>query len=381
MNKRDKAIIDNWREEMQAARTYELLGKAEEDPRRKKLFEELAQMERTHAARWRQRMAELGIAEPKPPSDGRAKKFAVMARRLGPVKTLERIEQDERRHAREFEGQIRDTHEEDARILRQIAHDETDLAQRLQDALVRAREERELSNILRKEKWHVKGGTWISDAVYGANDGLAAVFGIVSGMAGFTGGSRIVLVAGLAGMLASSLSMGASAYLAAKSEKEVIDSELERERQEIVEEPAEERRELELLYLLKGLSDSEAASLADRLSKNPEGMLSTLANEELGISSSRTPNPWNSLLSSMISTALGACVPLIPFFFATGMPAVVAALIISLLAHFVVGVLKSMLTTRNWFASGMEMTVVGVIVSVAMYILGRLLEQSGLQAG
>ncbi|MEI6916127.1 MAG: VIT1/CCC1 transporter family protein, partial [Armatimonadota bacterium] len=192
------------------------------------------------------------------------------------------------------------------------------------------------------------------------------------------GQGKLVLVAGLAGMVASALSMGSSAYLAAKSEKEVMDSELQRERVEIEEDPDEEKRELELIYKLKSFSDEEAAMLVDRLSKNPEDMLTTLAHEELGISRSSLPNPWTSMASASLSTAIGAAIPLAPFFFMSGMPAVYASLIISLLAHFAVGALKSILTSRSWFSSGMEMTLVGVIVSVATYGLGKLLEGMGL---
>src|SRR5947209_11278003 len=77
-----------------------------------------------------------------------------------------------------------------------------------------------LEAMLKGEKWHVSTGSWIGDAIYGINDGLGAVFGIVSGMAGYAGGSHLVLVAGMFGMLASALSMGSSAFMASKSERE-----------------------------------------------------------------------------------------------------------------------------------------------------------------
>src|ERR1700674_2462239 len=119
-----------------------------------------------------------------------------------------------------------------------------------------------LDAILHRERWHVRGAGWIGDAIYGVNDGLGAVFGIVSGMAGYTGGSEVVLAAGVAGTLASALSMGAGAYLASKSEREVYESEVSRERAEIQDDPQEERLELELFYQLKGLSPEEASAMA-----------------------------------------------------------------------------------------------------------------------
>ena len=129
-----------------------------------------------------------------------------------------------------------------------------------------------LDTILGRERWHVRGTGWIGDAIYGVNDGLGAVFGIVSGMAGYTGGSEVVLAAGLAGTLASALSMGAGAYLASKSEREVYESEVTRERRELEDDPEEERTELELFYQLKGFSPEEARTMVGRLMAGQEGV-------------------------------------------------------------------------------------------------------------
>src|SRR5262249_41580444 len=218
-----------------------------------------------------------------------------------------------------------------------------------------------LDTILHRERWHVHGSGWVGDAIYGVNDGLGAVFGIVSGMAGYTGGSEVVLAAGLAGTLASALSMGSGAYLAAKSQREVYESEVARERREIEEDPHEEILELELFYQLKGFSADEARTMAERLQKEPKQFLRSLVHEELGLSEEAFPNPWRSTVSATLSTAVGGFIPIIPFFFTIGMPAVIASFVISTLAHFVVGASKSLVTTRSWWASGLEMTAVGVI--------------------
>ena len=227
-----------------------------------------------------------------------------------------------------------------------------------------------LDTILHRERWHVRGTGWIGDAIYGVNDGLGAVFGIVSGMAGYTGGSQVVLAAGLAGTLASALSMGAGAYLASKSEREVYESEVSRERAEIEEDPHEELLELELFYQLKGFSPEEARSMAERIQKEPKQFLRTLVHEELGLSEETFPNPLRSTVSASISTAIGGFIPIIPFFFAVGMPAVIASFIISTIAHFIVGASKALITTRSWWASGLEMTVVGIIEAAITYGLG-----------
>src|SRR5262245_18436927 len=159
-----------------------------------------------------------------------------------------------------------------------------------------------LDAILHRERWHVRGTGWIGDAIYGVNDGLGAVFGIVSGMAGYTGGSEVVLAAGLAGTLASALSMGAGAYLSSKSEREVYESQDARERTDIEEDPHEEILELELFYQLKGLSAEEARAMAERLHSQPKQFLRALVHEELGLSEETFPNPWRSTVSATVST-------------------------------------------------------------------------------
>ena len=227
-----------------------------------------------------------------------------------------------------------------------------------------------LESILHRERWHVRGTGWIGDAIYGVNDGLGAVFGIVSGMAGYTGGSEVVLAAGLAGTLASALSMGAGAYLASKSEREVYESEVSRERAEIEEDPHEELLELELFYQLKGFSAEESRTMAERIQREPKQFLRTLVHEELGLSEETFPNPVKSTISASLSTAVGGFIPIIPFFFTVGMPAVVASFIISTIAHFAVGASKALVTTRPWWASGLEMTVVGVLEAAITYGLG-----------
>src|SRR5207344_270206 len=124
---------------------------------------------------------------------------------------------------------------------------------------------------------------------------------------------------------ASALSMGAGAYLASKAQREVYESEISRERKEIEENPDEELVELELFYQLKGFTAEEARAMAERMQKKPKQFLRALVQEELGLSEETFPNPWRSTLSASVSTAVGGFVPIIPFFFAVGMPAVVAS--------------------------------------------------------
>jgi VIT1/CCC1 family predicted Fe2+/Mn2+ transporter len=163
--------------------------------------------------------------------------------------------------------------------------------------------------------------------------------------------------------------MATGAFLAERSEAEVAEANLSRERQEIAAHPEEEREELSLFYQLKGLSETDADRIAEQLSRDPDAMLKALAVEELG-GGGEAHSPAQAALAGGLSTALGAIVPVIPFFFVTGTTGVVLAAIVSLVAHFAVGAAKSLVTLRTWWAAGLEMTAAGVIVGGATYLVG-----------
>jgi VIT1/CCC1 family predicted Fe2+/Mn2+ transporter len=227
-----------------------------------------------------------------------------------------------------------------------------------------------LDRILGREKWHRTGASWISGAIYGANDGLAAVFGIVAGVSGATGGSAAVLTAGLAGAIASALSMATGAFLAERSEAEVVAANVERERQEIAEHPEEEKEELSLFYQLKGIDQQTADEFAEQMSRRPDAMLQALTTEEFGVTAGATGDPAEAAVAAGLSTGLGAIIPVIPFMITTGTAAIVAAAVVSLIAHFLVGAAKSLVTLRSWWSAGLEMTAAGLIVGSATYLIG-----------
>jgi predicted membrane protein (TIGR00267 family) len=236
-----------------------------------------------------------------------------------------------------------------------------------------AHPQRKLDTLLRRETWHVRAGGWIGQAIYGVNDGLGAAFGVVSGVSGATGAnSEFVLLSGFAAMVASALSMGSGAYLAMKSEREVYEAEVEREKGEIDSNPEEEIEEMELFYQLKGFTEAEAKALTKRLAEKPDQMLKTLVHEELGLSPETFPNEWKAAISATISTAIGAAVPVLPFLFASGMTALFISLIVSTAAHFLVGASKVLVTGRSWLKSGTEMTLVGLGEAGVTYAIGML---------
>ena len=180
------------------------------------------------------------------------------------------------------------------------------------------------------------------------------------------------------GMIASALSMGSGAYLAAKSEREIYMAEVAREREAIRMNGPEARELLSLYYQVKGLPEEDAIHMVNHIASDPEQLLRALASERLGSSEDALATPMVSASSGALSTAVGAIIPVIPFFFMQGLPAVIAAAIVSLAAHFAVGAAKSLVTVRSWWASGLEMTVVGALEGAVTYGIGILLGKGGL---
>jgi VIT1/CCC1 family predicted Fe2+/Mn2+ transporter/rubrerythrin len=367
-----EALNQNWQREVEGMRTYRDLAAREKDQGRRRVLLKMAEAEERHAQKWERKLVELGAPLPQERRTWRMRLKGWMRRQVGTEAALRHMEGEEDRDIARYESQARAINDLEAQqMLREVRREEESHGRVIREIIKPIGTQGMLDVMLRRERWHKRGGGWLGDAIYGANDGLGAVFGIVSGVAGATGSaSHIVLISGLAGMLASALSMGSGAYLATKSEREVYEAEIARERGEIEEDPEEEREELSLMYQLKGFSEEEAHLLATRLAEQPEQFLRTMAHEELGLSEESFPNPWTSALSAMISTGLGAFIPIIPFFFLSGIPAILAAAGISLVAHFAVGAAKTLVTGRSWISSGTEMTVVGAIEAVITYALG-----------
>jgi vacuolar iron transporter family protein len=357
-------------------RLYTALAEREPNESRKKALMGLARTESGHAERWIETLQKLGARVPPDRDTLRDRVWRWALVQSGTDNALQRAES----------GEVDDTvlytelaklapTEADRKNIQGVLHDEQvhgaamQHSERSNPAPV-AGPQATLDTILHRESWHRTGGGWIGQAIYGANDGLGSVFGIVSGVAGATAGGEAVLVAGLAGMLASALSMGSGAYLATKTEREVQEAELRRERRELETHPEEEQEELSLFYQLKGVPEDEAKTLASRLIAQPEAALKTLGSEELGLSEQSFPSPWVAALSAMLSTASGAFIPIIPFFFTRGYPAIIASFVISTLAHFAIGAAKTVVTGLSPWRSGGEMTVVGLGEAIVTYLLG-----------
>jgi VIT1/CCC1 family predicted Fe2+/Mn2+ transporter len=351
----------------------------------------LAQAELEHAELWAERIKELGGNEPvyhgKPGGDADS-----LSNRAGGIRmALRRLEIEESRHIASYGEQLKAMGDEGSiTILDHVIEDEKEHYREL-GSLLRGHytapsgaskidPKAVLEEMLAKRNQGRKQpGAWIGDAIYGVNDGLGAIFGIVSGVSGATAGNQsYVLLAGLSGMIASALSMGSGAYLAAKSEREIYHAELAREREAIQMNGPEARELLSLYFQVKGLPEEDAAHMVNHIASDPEQLLRALASERLGSSEEALSNPLVSATSGALSTAVGAMIPIIPFFFMQGIPAIIAAAVISLIAHFAVGAAKSLITVRSWWSSGLEMTVVGALEGAVTYGIGILLGKGGM---
>jgi vacuolar iron transporter family protein len=358
------AFAHHWQDEADASYLYRLLSVAEHDPRKRDLYQRLAHVEERHTKIWGDLLAASGRpVGPFRPSL-RARAMALLGRTLGPRALLPLLLAEEGREVRAYLEMHRSTPAG---------------AAGQGEALLLARESAEhattLGDIANRgtEPWHrIEAGGFLRNVIYGFNDGLTANFGLVAGVIGATAAAQhqAIVVAGVAGLIADALSMGASGFLAAKSEQEVYTHEIAMERAEIELMPEVERDELALIYELKGMDKDAACDLATEVMKDPKRMLEEQVREELKIGGQDIASPLREGWTTGLATAFGALIPVLPFFFLHGAPAIALSFVIAMLSHFLVGAARSIFTGRGVFRSGLDMFVVGLGVAAVGYFVG-----------
>ena len=376
-------LLQAWHGEVQANQMYTLLAGRLGSFHQAEIIRSIAAAEASHRERIEKRLYELGEPVPNVASV-KLSPFQRLQARLAPVEFV--IARMEAAEAFEITDRYkRSTGDPDTdQVLEAIRVEEQGHSKSLESMEVAHRAvepppsstQSRLNRILGRESWHRTGAGWISGAIYGANDGLAAVFGIVAGVSGATGGSSFVLTAGLFGAIASGLSMATGAFLAERSEAEVSAANVARERQEIIDNPAEEMEETSLFYQLKGIDKEMADRLAEQLAASPDALLKVHAPEELG-SIETASRPVQAAIAAGVSTFIGAMVPVMPFFWLRGTTGVITAAVVSLIAHFLVGASKALFTLRSWWSAGLEMTLAGIIVGGITYAIGLVLKVGG----
>ncbi|HVN63581.1 MAG TPA: VIT1/CCC1 transporter family protein [Candidatus Binataceae bacterium] len=222
------------------------------------------------------------------------------------------------------------------------------------------------------EQVHAAGGSWVRDLMLGLNDGLVASFAVTSGVAGAFASERIVVMAGLAEMLGGAVSMGLAAFISARSQIEFYESEADREREEITKWPERERDEITQIYRAKGFSGALLDQIVAHITSDPARWRSVMMREELGFDESSFDRPLNSALTVGLSYLAGAAVPVAPYLFLTPGTGVIASAAAAALVLFAVGAVKTIVTSRSWWRSGLESMMTGIVAAAVTFGAGRL---------
>ena len=224
---------------------------------------------------------------------------------------------------------------------------------------------------------NVGGGT-LRAGVFGANDGLVSNTCLVMGVAGAAVEPGVIVLTGIAGLLAGAFSMAAGEFISMLSQREMFEHQIAQEADELKRYPKEEAEELALIYAARGLDKKEARSLAKKLIANPDHALDTLAREELGLNPDDLGSPIGAAISSFIAFSIGASLPLIPFLLHFGGNDVAVAAGISGVALFLIGAILSLFSGKSAFIGGLRMLAIGAAAATATYFIGSLFNVSGI---
>src|SRR5881396_4205593 len=256
--------LHHWQDEADAAYLYLVLAGQEPDQKRKDVYIKLAGVEQRHVQMWEKLLAEHGhpVGRPRPSVNARLR--AWFGRRFGPSYLLPLLLKEEGLEVKGYMDLHRESSLDDARdVSLKLAKESALHAETLAD----------LSGVA-SEPWHkTESGGFLRNVVYGFNDGLTANLGLVAGVIGAAVAPHMVLLSGIAGMFADALSMGASGYLAAKSEQEVYDHEIAMEKEEIRIMPDVEEEELALVYQTKGIEAGIARKMAAEVMRDSQRAL------------------------------------------------------------------------------------------------------------
>lgn len=331
---------EGWHEEKRSAYLYRVMAEAEAGTPRADLFRGLAAEAEGQAAIWAR---QTGAAVPEYAPDLRARMVAALVRRHGP------------------------------RALRSVL-----VAMKVRGLSVysHAAPGHPLPTTLEevgKRHRGVSGGGNLRAAVFGVNDGLVSNASLILGVAGASANSSVILLSGVAGLLAGAFSMAAGEYVSVRSQREMFEHQIGLERDELAQYPEEEAEELALIYAARGLSREDAQKLAKAIISDPAQALDTLAREELGLNPEDLGSPWGVAIFSFLSFAAGALVPLLPFFALSGGRALVISIGVTALALFAVGAAISLFTGRSAVRDGLRMLFIGAAAGALTYAIGKLL--------
>lgn len=331
--------LESWRDEQQAIYLYEVMAQAEAGTSREKLFRELAVAAQAQAAIWAGAME--GGAPAFAPSL-RVRVAAGLIRKFGPRRVRHVLSALKVRGMAVYLGNL-PGHEMPLNVAEVGARHKT------------------------------AGGGNLRAMVFGVNDGLVSNASLILGVAGAAAEPKVILLSGVAGLLAGAFSMAAGEYISVRSQREVFEYQIGLERDELAKYPQEEAAELALIYAARGVPKEDARKLADKLIADPKVALDTLARDELGLNPSELGSPIGAALSSFTAFAIGALIPLGPFLFAAGLPALITAIALASASLFGVGAALSLFTGKGAITSGLRMLLIGGCAGGATFGIGHLL--------
>jgi vacuolar iron transporter family protein len=338
------ALLESWREEQRSAFLYRKIADKETGHPRSALFLELAQAAESQGRIWADRIVATGGQVP----SGYAPEFrtrlaAALVAKFG-VKPMRGV-----LAALKVRGMSLYTKSDAGHAT----------PQRLEDVGLRHR-------------GAASGGN-LRAAVFGVNDGLLSNASLILGVAGANAEANVILLSGVAGLLAGAFSMAAGEYVSMRSQREMFEYQINLERQELMLYPHEEMQELALIYGGRGMPKAEAEKLAATITSDPEKALDALAREELGLNPDELGSPWGAAVFSFAAFTLGALVPLLPFLVGTGSMALIISIALTAAMLFAVGALLSLFTGRNAFRSGARMLAIGALAGGATFLIGKLM--------
>ncbi len=354
-------LLDNWRGELDAAALYRTLARHERSEERAGVLLELAEAEDRHVDIMAHRLGDMGIPLPKHRLGLRVRLLGLLARVFGARAVLPIVESIEAQDTNAYLGPGQDP------AVAALAGEEQShfrvLGQMTQPGAP--------TEIARHERWHrTGGGGTLRATIFGVNDGLVSNLALVMGFAGAQADADLVMLAGVAGLLAGASSMGAGEYVSMRAQRELFERQIALEETELMLAPEEERAELVLIYRAKGVPAAQAEQLADRILENPEAALDTLVREELGLDPEALGSPWQATISSFLAFSAGAIVPVLAYFSGAGLLQFTISAGLSGVALFSVGVGVSLFTGRNAFYSGARQLGIGAVAAAATFGIG-----------
>jgi VIT1/CCC1 family predicted Fe2+/Mn2+ transporter len=358
----------NLQDEIDSAAQYRAMAVGERDERTAGIYRALAAMEEKHASFWEDRLRKANAELPARAPSWRARVLSFVARRFGAGTVLPTIATREYKDRDLYRGQP------ETQGTRMVAQ-EWSHARVLRSILIARAPGAPGEEVARVEGRHRRvGGNALRAAVLGANDGLCSNLALIMGVAGAAPSGRAVLLAGTAGLVAGAFSMAFGEWISVTSARELAEREVGVEREELENEPEEEREELQLIYQARGFPKEEARQLSQRLIEDPKNALEVLTREELGLDPSELGgSPGTAAITSCVLFASGAAFPLIPFVITRGDVALLASVGVSAAVLFVIGAAISVITGRSALWSGARQLLIGLGAAGVTYGIGRVL--------